>query len=79
MVAPSHPMFWVIASRSFTNSVRVSSICIESNLSSDDVHADDEEEEDGQENLLPCLKLVRCDGVERKDIYSLQTFIGIQT
>ena len=52
---------------------------MESNLSSDDVHANDEEEEDGQENLLPCLKLVGCDGVERKDVYSLQTFNGTQT
>ena len=79
MVAPSQPMFWVIASRSFNNRVKIYSFCIESNLSSDDVHANDEEEEDGQENLLPCLKLVGCDGVERKDVYSLKTFIGTQT
>ena len=67
MVAPSHPMFCVIASRSFRDSflfhfafkVRKSIY-----LSSDDVHADDEEEEDGEKNLFPSLELVRCDGVE---------------
>ena len=46
-----------------------------SDLCSDDVHANDKEEEDGEENLLPSLQLVWSDGVERENINALQKWV----